>query len=49
MKYNEFRRWLQERGVDFKPGKGSHSRLTLDGKISSFPNHGSKEIGKGLL
>jgi mRNA interferase HicA len=49
MKYSEFKRWLQEQGVEFKPGKGSHLRLTLNGKISSFPNHGSKEIGKGLL
>ncbi|GJH23632.1 type II toxin-antitoxin system HicA family toxin [Caballeronia novacaledonica] len=48
MKYSEFRKWLREQGVDIKPGNGSHFRLTLNGKISTFPDHGSKEIGKGL-
>jgi mRNA interferase HicA len=48
MKYSEFRKWLSRQGVDFRPGKGSHFRLTLNGKISTFSDHGSKEIGKGL-
>lgn len=49
MKYSEFRKWLREQGVDFKPGKGSHFRLTLNGKISTFSDHGCKEIGTGLV
>ncbi|KXV03940.1 mRNA interferase [Caballeronia megalochromosomata] len=49
MKYSEFRKWLREQGVDIKPGKGSHFRLTFNGKISTFPDHGSNEIGKGLV
>lgn len=49
MKYSEFRKWLREQGVDIKPGKGSHFRLTLNGRISTFPDHGSKEIGTGLM
>ena len=49
MKYSEFRRWLEDRGAVFAPAKGSHFKVTLNGKGSIFPNHGSKEIGKGLV
>lgn len=48
MKYSEFRRWLQKQGATFKPAKGSHQRVTLNGRHSIFPNHGSQEIGTGL-
>ncbi|SPB18723.1 putative mRNA interferase HicA [Caballeronia novacaledonica] len=48
-KYSEFRKWLRDQGVEIKAGKGSHFRLTLNGKISIFPDHGSKEIGTGLM
>lgn len=49
MKYNEFKRWLKQQGATFQPGKGSHSKVTLNGKQTVFPDHGSKEIGKGLV
>ena len=49
MKYSEFRRWLEARGVEFEPGKGSHFKISLGGKSSVFPDHGAKEIGKGLV
>ena len=49
MKYSEFRRWLVKQGAVFKPGKGSHDRVTLDGKSTVFPDHGAKEIGTGLM
>ena len=29
--------------------KGSHFRVTLDGKTTIFPDHGSKEVGTGLV
>jgi mRNA interferase HicA len=48
MKYSEFRRWLERQGATFTPGKGSHHKVVLNGKRSDFPDHGSKEIGKGL-
>ncbi|WP_277189571.1 type II toxin-antitoxin system HicA family toxin [Caballeronia sp. BR00000012568055] len=49
MKFSEFKRWLREQGVQFEPGKGSHFRATLNGRRSTFPDHGSKEIGKGMV
>ncbi len=49
MKYSEFRRWLIKRGAKFAPGKGSHLKVTLNGKTTVFPDHGSKEIGTGLV
>lgn len=49
MKYSEFRRWLEERGVKFTAAKGSHFKITLNNRGSIFPDHGSEEIGKGLV
>lgn len=49
MKYSEFRRWLERQGVQFTPGKGSHFKIALNDKYSVFPDHGAKEIGKGLV
>ena len=49
MKYSEFRKWLREQGADFSPGKGSHFRVTLNGRTTIFPDHGSKEIGTKLV
>lgn len=48
MKFSEFKRWLREQGVCIAPGKGSHLRASLNGKRSTIPDHGSKEIGKGI-
>jgi mRNA interferase HicA len=49
MKYSEFRRWLLEQGAQIRPGKGSHQKVSLNGKSSTFPYHGAKEIGTGLV
>ncbi len=49
MKYSEFRRWLLKLGAKFEPAKGSHFKVTLNGKQTIFPDHGSKEIGSGLV
>lgn len=49
MKYSEFRRWLERQGVQFAPGRGSHHKITLNGRRSTFPDHGAKEISKGLI
>lgn len=50
MKYNEFRRWLESRGVKFaKSANGSHFKIKApNGMQTIFPNHGAKEIGEGL-
>ncbi|WP_031358402.1 type II toxin-antitoxin system HicA family toxin [Caballeronia sordidicola] len=49
MKYSEFRKWLKNQGAEFIPAKGSHFRVTLNGKTTIFPDHGSKEMGTGLV
>lgn len=49
MKYSEFRRWLLKHGAIITPRKGSHCNVTLNGKSTTFPYHGSKEIGTGLV
>lgn len=50
MKYSEFKRWLLSQGVEFTNQKrGSHQLIRRNGKTSVFPNHGSKEIGTGLV
>ncbi len=48
MKSSEFKRWLAEHGATFKPGKGSHLKVFLNGKQSVLPMHG-KELKKGLI
>ncbi|KLU26655.1 mRNA interferase [Caballeronia mineralivorans PML1(12)] len=49
MKYSEFRKWLKNQGAEFKPAKGSHFRVILNGKTTIFPDHGSREMGTGLV
>lgn len=48
MKSSELKRWLAEQGATFKPGKGSHLRVFLNGKQSTLPMH-NKELGVGLV
>jgi len=49
MKYSEFKRWLEKHGATFKPGKGSHLHVELDGKHSVMPFHDAKEIPAPLV
>ncbi|MFT0533301.1 type II toxin-antitoxin system HicA family toxin [Castellaniella hirudinis] len=51
MKYSEFRPWLLKQGVAFTPHKAgsSHYKATLGDRMTVFPDHGSKEIGSGLV
>ncbi|WP_414649354.1 type II toxin-antitoxin system HicA family toxin [Edaphobacter sp.] len=48
MKSSEFTRWLADQGATFKPGIGSHLKVTLHGKQSVLPMH-NKELGTGLV
>lgn len=49
MKSNEFIREIKKKGwVFLRQGKGSHEIYEKDGQQESVPNHGSKEMGKGL-
>jgi mRNA interferase HicA len=48
VKSSEFKRWPADQGATFKPGKGSHLKVTLTDKNSVLPMHG-KELGTGLV
>jgi mRNA interferase HicA len=48
VKSAEFKRWLAERGATFKPGKGSHLKVSMNGRYSVLPMH-NKELGTGLV
>jgi mRNA interferase HicA len=48
VKSSEFKRWLVDQGATFKAGKGSHLKVTLNGRNSVLPIHG-KELGTGLV
>jgi mRNA interferase HicA len=48
VKSSEFKRWLAAQGAIFKPGKGGHLRVELNGKISVLPMH-SKDMKTGTL
>lgn len=48
MKSAEFKRWLAEHGATFKPGKGSHLKVSVNGRYSVLPMH-NKELGTGLV
>jgi mRNA interferase HicA len=49
MTYNEFKRWLLRHGCKFSAGHGSHKRVQLGFRVSTFPEHGKREIGTGLV
>ena len=48
MKSQEFKRWLAQQGATFKPGKGSHLKVYLNGKQSVLPMHAS-DLKRGTL
>ena len=48
MKSTEFKRWLAKQGATFAPGKGSHLRVSLNGKDSVLPMH-SKDLKTGTV
>jgi len=47
VKSSEAKRYLQKLGATFEPGKGGHLKVTLNGRRSVLPMHGSKELKKG--
>jgi len=44
----ELKRWLEQQGCAFEPGKGSHLKVRLGNRSTILPMHGKKELGKGL-
>lgn len=49
MKYSEYLRYLISIGCTVENHKrGSHKKVTLNGRQTVFPYHGSQEMGKYL-
>jgi len=44
----ELKRWLANLGATFKPGKGSHLKVYLNGRQTVIPMH-SKDLKPGTL
>ena len=48
MNSKQMKRWLERQGATFKPGKGSHLKVSLNGRQTALPMHGTAELGRGL-
>ena len=48
MNSKEFKRWLTQQGATFQPGKGSHLKVSLNGKQSILPMHNA-DLKTGTL
>jgi len=44
MNSKQMKKWLEQLGATFQPGKGSHLTVFLNGLQSSLPMHGNTEI-----
>jgi mRNA interferase HicA len=49
MNSKQMKKWLEQQGATFLPGKGSHLKVFLRGRQSALPMHGTTELGKGLV
>ncbi len=43
MNSKQMKKWLEQQGATFQPGKGSHLKVFLNGKQSSLPMHGARK------
>ena len=48
MNSKQMKKWLEQQGAIFLPGKGPHLKVYLKGRQSALPMHGTAELGKGL-
>ncbi len=48
MTHDEFRRWLARLGARFVEGT-RHTKVYLNGRASTLPRHGRKEIPVGTM
>jgi mRNA interferase HicA len=47
MKCNEFKRWLLAQGVEVSKKRKKHFKLYFNGKQTTLPDHGAKEMAEG--
>ena len=48
MNSKQMKKWLEQHGATFQPGKGLHLKVLSNGMQSSLPMHRVSELGKGL-
>lgn len=48
MTHDEFRRWLARQGARFVEGT-RHTKVYLNGRVSTLPRHGRKEMPAGTM
>ena len=48
MNSKQMKKWLEQQGATFQPGRGSHLKVFLNGRHTVLPTHGTAELGKGL-
>ena len=48
MNSKQMKKWPEQQGATFLPGKWSHLKVFLKGRHSALPMHGTAEVGKGL-
>ena len=48
MNSKQMKKWLEQQGATFQPGRGSYLKVILNGRQTTLPMHGAAELGKGL-
>ena len=46
MNSKQMKKWLEQQGATFLPGKGSHLKVFLKGRQSALPMHGTAELAE---
>ena len=46
MNSKQMKKWLEQQGATFLPGKGSHLKVFLKGRLSALPMHGTVELAE---
>jgi mRNA interferase HicA len=46
MNSEQMKKWLEQQGATFLPGKGSHLKVFLKGRQSALPMHGTAELAE---
>ena len=46
MNSKQMKKWLEQQGATFLPGKGSHLKVCLKGRQPALPMHGTVELAE---
>ncbi|GHU26984.1 hypothetical protein AGMMS50256_05640 [Betaproteobacteria bacterium] len=48
MNSKQMKKWLEQQGATFSSGKGLHLKVSLNGRQTALPMHGTQDLGKGV-